>query len=72
MFDCFHAFGNNAQVQCAAKRDNRAGDGCIIRIVQSVTDKALVNFQTVDRELTQSMTGRSTLYRNRQSPVQRR
>ena len=44
MFNGFHAFSDDAEAERCAQRDNGAGNGSIIRIIQGIADKALVNF----------------------------
>ena len=46
-----HALGNNVQVQCFAKRNDRLGDSPIVGIVIDVPNKRSIDFEGIDGKL---------------------
>ena len=53
MFDRFDTFGNHFMMKGFGEADHAVDDGVIIRIVDDVTDEALVDFDDIDRQVTQ-------------------
>src|SRR5208282_6629978 len=53
LFPCLHSLCNDPQLQAAAHADHRGHDGRIVRSGRDLTDERLVDFQSIDRELSQ-------------------
>ena len=50
LFMCFHALGNDPQVQTSAHADHRGHDGRLVRSGGDLTDERLVDLEGIDRE----------------------